>query len=429
MALLPAVARTPAQLVAANVTSSAAEGLGTFVGPARRRAPARRDRAARRDPRGPRDLRRSGVAGHRHASHVPAVGRSDTSAAAVLGPALGRGRGGRDAARAAARSSSGSALQTFVRGLLTVLVVVAAIELLGHGRPRRRDAQRGAGPGRARSAPCVAITLAGRDRLSPGLPPRARRLGRADRGHRARRRSRRWRSLAMIVVGVSNAFIDVAGFTLIQRMTPNASRIAVLGLSTAWPTAASRSAASSRRSSSMAFGIRGGARSSTGADPADRRAPVAAGPAPDRRGRRRRSHGGSSCSAATRCSRRCRWPPSSTSPRASQPVAFDDGDVAHARGRARRATTSSSRPAAATIVQGGQPSGTLGPGSGVGEIALLRDVPRTASVRRVGPVTAFSLDAGRLPRGGHRPRRRAAPRPRRVVEEHLAADTRAPGLH
>ena len=34
MALLPAVARTPQQLIAANVTSSAAEGLGTFVGPA-----------------------------------------------------------------------------------------------------------------------------------------------------------------------------------------------------------------------------------------------------------------------------------------------------------------------------------------------------------------------------------------------------------
>lgn len=34
MALLPAVARTPGQLVGANVASSAAEGLGTFLGPA-----------------------------------------------------------------------------------------------------------------------------------------------------------------------------------------------------------------------------------------------------------------------------------------------------------------------------------------------------------------------------------------------------------
>ena len=34
MALLPAIARTPSQLVAANVASSAMEGIGTFVGPA-----------------------------------------------------------------------------------------------------------------------------------------------------------------------------------------------------------------------------------------------------------------------------------------------------------------------------------------------------------------------------------------------------------
>jgi hypothetical protein len=35
---------------------------------------------------------------------------------------------------------------------------------------------------------------------------------------------------AMLVVGISNALIDVAGFTLIQRTSPNASRVAVLGL-------------------------------------------------------------------------------------------------------------------------------------------------------------------------------------------------------
>ena len=34
MGLLPACGRTPEQLIASNVTSSAAEGLGTFVGPA-----------------------------------------------------------------------------------------------------------------------------------------------------------------------------------------------------------------------------------------------------------------------------------------------------------------------------------------------------------------------------------------------------------
>jgi CRP-like cAMP-binding protein len=35
---------------------------------------------------------------------------------------------------------------------------------------------------------------------------------------------------------------------------------------------------------------------------------------------------------------------------------------------------------------------TLGAGHGVGEIALINDVPRTASVRAIGEVEAFSLD-------------------------------------
>ena len=34
----------------------------------------------------------------------------------------------------------------------------------------------------------------------------------------------------MATVGISNAVLDVAGFTLIQRMSPNEARVAVLGL-------------------------------------------------------------------------------------------------------------------------------------------------------------------------------------------------------
>ena len=43
------------------------------------------------------------------------------------------------------------------------------------------------------------------------------------------------------------------------------------------------------------------------------------------------------------------------------------------------------------VIQGGRVVRTLGPGGAVGEIALLHDIPRTASVRATSPVTAFSL--------------------------------------
>ena len=46
------------------------------------------------------------------------------------------------------------------------------------------------------------------------------------------------------------------------------------------------------------------------------------------------------------------------------------------------------------VTQGGRVVRTMGAGEGVGEIALLHDVPRTASVRALGPVGAFSLDRG-----------------------------------
>jgi CRP-like cAMP-binding protein len=44
------------------------------------------------------------------------------------------------------------------------------------------------------------------------------------------------------------------------------------------------------------------------------------------------------------------------------------------------------------VSQGGNPLRNLGAGSGVGEIALIEKVPRTASVRAIDEVAAFSLD-------------------------------------
>ena len=68
----------------------------------------------------------------------------------------------------------------------------------------------------------------------------------------------------------------------------------------------------------------------------------------------------------------------------------------------------------------GHPIHELGPGDGIGEIALLRSVPRTATVTALEPVHAFELDRSTFLAAvtGHRGSAEAA---NRVVEEHLHA--------
>ena len=135
MALLPAVARTPDQLIAANVSSSAAEGLGTFVGPALA--------GLLLVATGPVGAILSVVAIYAFGVaaiaplHVPEVGRPRSATVGVRA-AFGHVASGIRAAAALPGPRLIIAclgMQTLVRGLLTVLLVVASIELLGIGEP------------------------------------------------------------------------------------------------------------------------------------------------------------------------------------------------------------------------------------------------------------------------------------------------------
>ena len=384
MALLPALSRTPAQLVAANVSSAAAEGLGTFVGPAL----------------GGLLLVGVGAPGAILAVlaiyaigvwtiarlDVPAVGRSAGDLRAVVDQifagfqALARYPGPRVVVL-------DFGLQTLVRGLLTVLVVVAAIELLDMGEAGVGSLNAAMGLGGLLGA-MAAVVLASRASLTApfvlslgawGAPLAL--VGLAPHPAVA--------LVALGAVGVANAVLDVSGFTLLQRTTPNTSRVAVFGLFDSVANGGVAVGAVVAPLLVASIGVRD-ALLVTGA-----LLPIAAvaswpflrrvdegGPAGARRLNLVRNDplfaplSLATCEHLAACLR---------------PVAFEPGTYLMRQGDAGDdyvlVDTGS-----VEIEQDGRRLRTLGAGAGVGEIALLHDVPRTASVRAAGPVAAFALD-------------------------------------
>jgi hypothetical protein len=420
MALLPAVARTPGQLIAANVTSSAAEGLGTFIGPALAGL-----LLVWTGPLGAvvavLAIQAISVAALVRL-RVPAVGRSDATARAALAQ-LSAGVGALARLPGPRLIVVGLGMQTFVRGLLTVLAVVAAIELLGMGKPGVGALNAAMGLGGLVGA-VAAITLAGRERLSPAF-------GLALAG---------WGApiavigivvdpavalLAMLAVGVSNAFIDVTGFTLLQRTTPNASRIAVLGLVDSVANGGVAVGGVVAPVLIEALGIRGALVASGLVLPV---VAVLFVPA-----LRRMDEGGVAGARRVALVRgEPLFGPLSLATvehlaAAMTPVSFEDGAWIMREGEPGLEYVFIDTGSVA-VSQGGRAIRTLGPGSGVGVIALMHGVPRTASVRAVGPVTAFSLDHEAFLEAvtGHAASRAIATSRAR---DHLAADTERAALH
>jgi hypothetical protein len=383
--LMPALARTPEELVASNVASSSGEGVGTFAGPLI----------------GGLVLATAGPAwacgvialiafgstaalGRMHwAIGVRGPDRRRTSPQAGLGTGI-RALAGHRTAAVIVGAFVG---QSFVRGLMNTLLVVASIQLLGLGEGGVGLLNTAIGAGGFVGA-LIALGLATRPRIAPAfavalamwsLPLVV--IGFVSVPVLA--------IAALVVTGTSNAVLDVAGFTLMQRGLPGGSRMAVFGL----------------LESVAAIGVALGSVT----------APILLATAGSRGALIISGLSLPLLALAT-------WPPLSRTTDAStanakvtailrkiplfeplgltamealaadaRPVRFEPGDVLMAQGDPgdRYIVIEAGE---AEVTSNGRLLRTCGPGEGVGEIALLRRVPRTATVKALTRITGYALD-------------------------------------
>ena len=225
--LLPSLARTPGELVAGNSVSSLGEAVGMFLGPLI----------------GGILVVWAGIAPTFATAALLfglsalAVARLDAGEEAPAGPA-GAGGASRPSVLAGFRALAGrpgpAAIaiafigQVFVRGLLITLLVVASVELLGLGDAGIGWLNAAIGAGGLLGA-LTAAGLSGRIPLSRvfavslvfwGLPIAV--IGGMPLPLIA--------LAALFVTGLSNASLDVAGFTLLQRSLSLEERVPVFGL-------------------------------------------------------------------------------------------------------------------------------------------------------------------------------------------------------
>lgn len=383
MSLLPWLARTPGELVASNIASSAAEGLGTLLGPAIAGV----------------CLAASGVIGATAATaglmSIAVLAVATIHVAMIrTSRAASHGRVGRSAGIRVLRETRAVqlvlldlGLQTFVRGMLTILLVVAAIEQLGMGEPGVGALNAALGAGGFVGA-LVALSLTGRRRFSQtfaialalwGLPIAVVAIV-----------THPIAAVGMLaIVGMSNAILDVTGFTMLQRATPNDGRVGVMGMvdSLAGGMAALGGVVGSL--ALAALGIQGALVVAGAILPL---AALITLPA-----LRRAESGGATHEVEARLLHADPLlSPLSLSiveelAGVLRPVAFEAG-----ASLIREGDPGSQYLIIADgeveVSRGGQFLQRVGSGSGVGEIALLRDVPRTATVRAIGAVHAFVLE-------------------------------------
>ena len=230
MALLPALARRPGELIAANVVCGASDGIGAILGPA--------VAAVVLAVSGPEvvavvvAVTRAGAALFVMRIEVaqtvaPLAERSWKNPATVLGAATDglRALGHLPAPRLLIAVLS---VRTFVRGMLIVLLVEAAIAALALGSSGVGTLNAAIGVGSLIGG-IFALGLVGRPRLAPSLA-----LGLIGRGLPILLIGIFMDAFAAIVLlaicGVSNAFVDTSAFTLLQGTVPDRVRAGVLGV-------------------------------------------------------------------------------------------------------------------------------------------------------------------------------------------------------
>lgn len=223
LSMLPALARTPEELVAGNAVTSTGEALGVLVGPATASL-------------------LLAFGGLEVALGAPAIALlvAAVLALTIRSPRTRRADTGRgrlhellDGFAALRRHPSAGLIiglfcaQTFVRGILTVLSVAAAVELLGLGEEGVGWLTSAIGAGGLVGAATATVWMAG-GRLAPmfsvalaawGLPIAL--IGAVPIA---------WLAIGLLaIVGLANAALDISGFTLIQRCVPTALRARVFG--------------------------------------------------------------------------------------------------------------------------------------------------------------------------------------------------------
>lgn len=384
MPLMPALARSPEELIASNVASSTFEGIGTLIGPALgglliAYTTQAWGFAIPALVFGMAALSVSGI-------HPAQPLRREERRGGVLATLFGGIRALTEYPRAGLVVGLFWA-QIIVRGLLNVLLVVAAVELLSVGEQGVGYLNSAIGAGgflgvlatvtlvsrRRMAGPfAIGLVLWGTPILLIGLLP--------------------WAPAAVLflaVLGLGNAVLDVAGFTIMQRSVPNAMRGRIFGVLESGVMlgggigsviAPLLLALLDIRGALIATGLilptlavvtwRWVARSDADAVIPERELAILRGvpmlaPLP------------------MTILEQVAGDLAVRTYRDGEPI-IQQGEVGD-----RFYILTAGR---AEVVQDGHRRREMGPGESFGEIALIRDVPRTASVVAVGPVEAFALD-------------------------------------